>query len=231
MSVSISGKELRSNRGTSRISNLQQEKTRQAQFTLEDNIATDLYSDGTATSSKQIDGLTAVIATTTTSGTYASINTANNAAWRNQVATSVGSTVVNGLSNLRNIANSCSQGAGAPSHPDFYITTQTVHEAFEGLLQPAVRYSVTTSRNAEASVNPVFRGAEIMWDSHCTSGVLYVLNSNHLFFFIHRDANFAMAEGGFQKPINQDALVTQILLQGNLATDNRRKLGKLTGLT
>ena len=49
--------------------------------------------------------------------------------------------------------------------------------------------------------------------------------------FVHSDANFAMAEGGFQKPINQDALVTQILFQGNMACNNRRKNGKLAGVT
>jgi len=48
---------------------------------------------------------------------------------------------------------------------------------------------------------------------------------------VHSDANFSMAEGGFQKPINQDALVTQIFFQGNLSTDNRRKQGKLAGIT
>jgi len=58
-----------------------------------------------------------------------------------------------------------------------------------------------------------------------------VLNSKHMHFFVHSDANFAMSEGGFQKPINQDALVTQILFMGNLATDNRRKQGKLQGIT
>ena len=36
---------------------------------------------------------------------------------------------------------------------------------------------------------------------------------------------------GFQRPINQDALVAQLLYQGNMGTDLRSALGKLTGIS
>ena len=63
-SVSVNGRELRSNKGKSRITNLQQEKITQAAASLTDIVATGAYSDGTGTSSKQLTGLEAMIETT-----------------------------------------------------------------------------------------------------------------------------------------------------------------------
>jgi hypothetical protein len=59
---------------------------------------------------------------------------------------------------------------------------------------------------------------------------MYMLNSAHIMMFVHGKANFAMQDEGFQKPIDQDALVTQILFQGNMAVNNRRKLAVLAGI-
>lgn len=229
VTVAASGKEIRQNGGQSRISDIVKNKINQAMASLTEGVSTDVYSDGTASGSKQISGLAAMVATTTTSGTYASIDTAVNTAWRNQIQATVGAGAVNLIPKLRTAFNDCSQGQGAQTSPDFIMTTQAVHEIAEALLVPAVRYS--GGEKADMSVDPYFRGVPIKWDDHCQSGVLYLLNGNHMFFFVHRDANFSMDDEGMQKPINQDARLTQILLQGNLGCDNRRKLGKLTGIT
>jgi len=231
-SISVSGKELRSNKGPSRLADIQKEKINQASMSLTDLIATGLYSDGTGSSSKQLTGLEAMIETTPGTVSYASVPTGNTA-WRNQVQSSVGAAASNLLPKLRTAWNSCTQGkGGVNSSPDMLVTTQTVYEALEALLFPAVRYESNPKGGADAGISTLkFKGAEVVWDAYCTSGMLYLLNSNHLCLFVHGDANFAMADGGFQKPINQDALVTQVLFQGNLATDNRRKQGKLQGIT
>lgn len=230
VSVALSGLELRSNRGQSKVRDLQKEKMTQAEMSLVDGLATDAYSDGTATN--QMAGLLAIIATTTTSGSYASIDSAVNTAWRNQIQASVGAGAVNLLPKLRILANSCSQGQGAQSAPDAYFTTQTVLETYESIVQPQVRYEQNPKGGADLGIQTLmFKGAPIMWDAYCQSQALYALNSQHIFFFVHKDANLTLSEGGFQKPINQDALVAQILFQGNMATNNRRKLGKLIGVT
>ena len=54
---------------------------------------------------------------------------------------------------------------------------------------------------------------------------------NHLFLYVHEDANFDETDEGMQKPINQDGLVTQLLFMGNMLCNNRRKEGKVSGLT
>ena len=62
-SVSVNGRELRSNKGKSRITSLQQEKISQAAASLVDIVATGAFSDGTGTGSKQMTGLEAMIET------------------------------------------------------------------------------------------------------------------------------------------------------------------------
>src|SRR3990167_58603 len=235
VSISVSGNELRLNKGPSRLVNLQQDKIAQATSSLTDLLAIGAYSDGTGQSSTQMTGLEAMIATTITSGTYASINFGTNTAWRNQIEATVGAAATNLIPKMRTLYNSCSQGKGGLFQgPDAIFTTQTVYEALEALIFPMFRYSDTSKVNVgigKENSGLMFKGASVMWDAYCTSGDLYMLNSNNVMMFIHQDANLSMAEGGFQKPINQDALVTQILFQGNMATNNRRKLGKLQGIT
>ena len=225
----ISGLDKRSNQGETRIRDLTKDKLFQAEATLADNLATDAYSDGTADGSKQITGLTAMIATTVTSGTYAGINFGTNDKWRNQVATSVGNAAVNLLPALRTLHNDCGELAGVLGQSDGIFTTQTVSEALEALVVPAVRYGAKDK--GELSIVPMFRSSEINWEAKCSSGVLYLLNSNHIFWFVHKDANLTQVNEGFQRPVNQDAYVEQILFQGNMGTNLRAALGKLTGIS
>lgn len=233
-SVVINGKELRANRGSlTKLANLLEEKNRQTKESLIDGMATGLFSDGTGTASKQMTGLTAAIATDPTTGTYGAINSATNDKWRNRIQTNVGAAATALLPKLRNVVNSAMLGAqGADSKPDMIVMPQNIHEAFEALLFPQVRYGPNPSGGADAGIEVLkFKGIEVFWDPYCTSGVVYVLNSNHLMVFVHSDANLKMTEAGFQQPVDQDALMAQILFMGNVAVNNRRKLGKLTGVT
>jgi len=233
VSVAVSGRELRANGGSKeKVADIQSAKFEQASMSLMDTISTDVYSDGTGNGSKAITGLAAMNETTPGTTEYASVPTANTY-WVNQVQASVGSATTNLLPKLRTLVNDCKQGKGAAAtKPDFGITTQAIHEALEALIYPQVRYAPNPSGGADAGIDILkFKGINVEWSDYCTSGEFHVLNSNHIMFFIHKDANFSMADGGFQRPINQDAFVAQILFMGNLATNNRRKSGKLAGVT
>ena len=227
--VVISGLEKRSNQGESRIRDLGKDRMFQAEATLADNLATDAYSNGTLSGSKQITGLDAMVATTVTSGTYASINFGSNTVWRNNVIASVGNAAANLLPNLRIIYNDCLEIAGVEGEPDGIFTTQTMAETLEALIIPAVRYA--PGGEGDLSVKPRFRAASVFWEAKCQSGTLYLLNSRHIFIFVHKDAYFSMGAAGMQSPVNQDAFLAPILFQGNMATNLRSAHGKLVGLT
>ena len=227
--VVISGLEKRSNQGESRIRDLAKDRMFQAEATLADNLATDAYSNGTANGSKQITGLEAMVADTVTSGTYADINFGDNDKWRNNVISGVGNAAANLLPNLRTLYNDCTEIAGVEGGPDAIFTTQTMAETLEALIVPAIRY--TPGGEGDLSIKPRFRAADIYFESKCPSGKLYVLNSNHIFIFVHRDAYFSMGPDGMQSPVNQDSFLAPILFQGNMGYNLRSSLGKLTGLT
>ena len=227
----INGLEQRQNGGEAAVKDLAKDRIRATELEIGDNLTTDAFSLGTTDGSKQVTGLAAMIADDPTSGTYANIDSSVNTKWRNQVTLTVGAGATNLLPALRVLHNNCMEGSDSVnSAPDAIFCTQAIHETAEAVVQPAIRYA-GGGGEGEMGINPMFRGAKFLWDSHCQSQTLYMLNSNHLFFFMHRDAALAMTPEGFQRPINQDAYTAQILFQGNMGTNNRRKLGKLGGVS
>ena len=231
--LAIDGLSLRNNAGPAQINDIMTEKIRQGELSMGDGIATGIFSDGTGSGNKQLTGLSAAVDTTPADTTYAGIDPADNTAWRNRAVATVGDAAANLISNMRNVYNSCSRGSeGVASSPDFIVTTQTIHEALEALIAPRVRYEQNPSGGADAGIETLkFKGAEVIWDDYCTAGTMYMLNSAHIMMFVHGKANFAMSDEGFQKPIDQDALVANILFQGNIAVNNRRKHGVLAGIS
>ena len=232
-SVVISGREMRINKDNrSKLFDLLEARLNNAAMSLADVITTGLYTNGTGNGSLNITGLEAAIETSPGTIAYADVPVGNTA-WQNKVSTGTGAAAVNLLPGLRSVSNQCSQGSeGFDSVPNLYISPRTVHESYEASLSPQVRYEQNPEGGADGGINTLlFRGMPFIWSDYCTSGTVYVLNLNHMFLYVHEDANFAETDEGLQKPVNQDSLVTQILMMGNFAANNRRKLGKLTGVT
>ena len=230
-SLVVTGREKRINGDLkSRVLSISDMKMKQAASSLIDVVTTGIYSDGTGNGSKNITGLEALIETTPGTTAYAGVPTTNTA-WRNNVKTSSGAAATNLLPDLRTQYNNAAKGSGmAATPPDCIMTTQTVFESLEALLFPQLRY--TSNDEANAGFDKLrFKNAKVQWDTYCTAGTAYILNLNHLYLFCHVEANFAPSGKGMQKPINQDVLVDQVLFQGNLAGDNRKKFSKITGIT
>ena len=231
-SVVISGREKNINKDSqSKLFDLLQGRLNNAVKSLVDTLTTGIYSDGTGNGSKDITGLEAIIETAPGTTAYASVPVANTA-WRNKFKTGVGAGAVNLLPNLRLISNQASQGSeGADSSPNLYVTTRSIHESYEASIQPQARYQMSNMA-ADGGINTLtFRGQPFIWSDYCTSSTVYVLNLNHLYLFVHEDANFQPSGEGLQKPINQNSGVDQMFFMGNMLCDNRRKQGKLTGVT
>ena len=231
-SVVISGREKNINKDSqSKLFDLLQGRLNNAVKSLVDTITTGIYSDGTGNGSKDITGLEAIIETAPGTTAYASVPVANTA-WRNKFKTGVGAGAVNLLPNLRLISNQASQGSeAADASPNLYVTTRSIHESYEASLQPQARYQMSNMA-ADGGINTLtFRGQPFIWSDYCTSSTVYVLNLNHLYLFVHEDANFQPSGEGLQKPINQNSGVDQMFFMGNMLCDNRRKQGKLTGVT
>lgn len=230
-SITISGKEERQNAGTSRIINLLEAKTNQAELSLTQTLSTGLFSDGTGNGSKDLTGLVAMVAST---GTYGGINSATYTWWQAGVeATSEAL----GLPKMRTAFNTAS--VGGKDTPDLIVTTQALYESYESLFtQVSISGGGSTfmtqsdgmKRAADGGFQALqFKGVPVVWDELCNSGVMYFLNTKHMKLTAHADANFKTTD--FVKPENQDARTAQILFMGNLTCNRRKSFYKLTTKT
>jgi hypothetical protein len=193
-------------------------------------INSDLFSDGTGNSSKQIGGFQHIISATPTTGTVHGINRANFAFWRNQQVT--GTKTTSAFDNLRaamrSCYNLCSNGVAA-DHPTSAVTSRTVFEGYEGLLLANERF--TDKGDGEGGFkNEVlkFKGCKIAYDNDCVSDSL---------FFWGKTLKLAYKKGSWFKmleairPANQTLTVYPVRTMCNLITTNARRTGVVTVIT
>jgi hypothetical protein len=218
VSIGITGLEKRNNNGEAAMINLLTAKTKQAEMSLRDRMSVDAFGDGTGNNSKNLTGLSALISATITLGGISPTTYT----WWVPTVTSTASFAASGIDNMRTTFNSVTFGN---DKPDAIFTTQTIYEYYEKALQPQERFQSNSVADA-GFMNLTFKGVPIMFDRDCTSGKMYFLNSNALSFVVHSDADFAT--GPFVTPENQDVSTAMVIFQGNLTTNNRRKLASAT---
>lgn len=221
VSISISGKEERQNSGTSRILNLLEAKTKQAEMSLTQVLSEGLFSDGTGNGGKNLTGFLAMV---DDAGTYGGINSASHTWWR---ATVEEASEALGLADMRSAYNSAS--VGGKDAPTLIVTSQALYESYEALFTNVAisgggsnfsTMSAGRKQMADGGFQTLeFKGVPIIWDEQCQSDRMYFVNTKHMKLVMHKDANFKTTD--FVKPENQDARVAQILVMGNL-TCNRR---------
>ena len=220
-SIAISGIEEAKNNGEQEIINLLEAKIMQAEESMRESFNQMFFADGTGNSGKDWNGLGNLVEA---SGTAGGINsaTSGNEFWRSyEENTSAALT----LAQMATAYNSVSVGN---DHPDTLLTTQTLFEKYEALLQPNLRYTDTKTADAGFQ-NLLFKAAPVMYDVHCTAGVFYFLNSKYITLVGHSNKWFSQTE--FIKPEDTDARYALIMCYGNLTIRNRAKQGKLTAKT
>jgi len=223
-SLTISGKEMRQNSGDAAVINLLKAKTQQLELSYANAFNEQLFADGTGNDSKDIGGLKHIL-TEDGTGTVGGINSSTYTWWKNYFDDGAGSSYNALLADMRTMYNTISKGV---DFPDIGITSQTIYQAFEGLMVATVNYAIglVDGRTADYGFqNLKFKGMTLSWDSDCTADYLYMLNSNYLELVTHADANFAMQD--FIKPDNQDAKSALMLWMGNLVCSNRSRQGLL----
>lgn len=220
-SIAISGIEEAKNNGEHAIINLLEAKIMQAEESMREGFNQMFFGDGTGNSGKNWNGLGNLVESGNTVGGIDS-SAVGNEFWRSYEENTAGALT---LLQMATAYNSVSVGN---DHPDVILTTQTLFEKYESLLQPQLRY--TDSKTADAGFqNLLFKSAPIMYDVHAPAGTMFFLNSKYLKLVGHSDKWFAQTE--FVRPENQDARFALIMCYGNLVTSNRKKQGKLTGKT
>lgn len=220
-SVTISGPEIRKNKGEKAVMSLLKAKVMQAEQSMKKKLAEAMYATGAVDAEGgAMHSLATIIAAT---GTVGGIAKATYSWWQSQSGTAA-SFAANGLSEMRNIFNDCSL-QDQTDKPDLITTDQTNYERYEGILQPQERFN--DSKMADAGFeNLKFKAIPMTWDSYATAGKMYFINTNHLKMVVHTDAD--MKFGDFQEPENQDAKVAKLISMLEMTSDNCSKHGVLT---
>jgi hypothetical protein len=218
-SIAISGIEEAKNNGEQEIINLLEAKIMQAEESMRESFNQMFFADGTGNSSKDWNGLGNLVESGNTVGGIDS----NTYTWWKSKEENTATALT--LAQMSTMYNNVSVGN---DHPDTLLTTQTLFEKYEALLQPNLRYTDTKTADAGFQ-NLLFKAAPVMYDVHCTAGVFYFLNSKYITLVGHSNKWFSQTE--FIKPEDTDARYALIMCYGNLTVRNRAKQGKLTAKT
>jgi hypothetical protein len=221
--ISISGLEERvQNVGDKAIIKLLESKVTQAEMSLADKLDIDLWAS--AVTGTNINTVVTLVDQTTSTG---QVSKSSNSWWQCQTTAS-GSFAARGLADMRNLYNNITNQSLAKGAPDLICSDQASYQYYEATVQPQLRYSDTDMADAGFE-NLRFKGATMTYDPNTPSGKMYMLSSDALKLVTNKGTNFITTK--FVVPANQDAKVAQILWAGQLASDNIRRLGSLTGIT
>ncbi|ABK44224.1 conserved hypothetical protein [Magnetococcus marinus MC-1] len=224
VAVSISGLEQLQNSGTEAVIELMESRLKNAERTMINNIAADLYSDGTADSGKQIGGLQLLVADDPTTGTVGGIDRASWSFWRNVSydCTTDGGASATG-SNIQQYMNAVwLQLVRGTDRPDLIIADNNFYKLYLESLQAVQR--VASNEMADAGFTSVkFMDADVVFDGgyggNAPDNHMYFINSNYLKWRPHKDRNMVPI-GPERFSTNQDATVQLIGVAGNLCLSN-----------
>jgi hypothetical protein len=226
--VVMSALETDRNSGEGRVFPLLPAKLDNLKDSMRAKINTDMFSDGTANSSKGIGGLAYLISSTPTTGIVGAINRANFTFWRNQQTSGAKTTTIydNLRAAMRSIYNLCSNGIG-DAHPSAIVTDRATFEGFEGLLLANERFT-SKDEGDGGFKNEVlkFKGAKISYDVACTVGNVYFFNPRFLKLVYVKGSWFKMRAA--VEPADQTIEVYLVRTICNLITTNARRLGVVT---
>ena len=230
VAISISGLEELQNSGEEAIINLLAGRIKNADRTLMNNIALDIYSDGTADGGRQIGGLQLLVAAVNTN-TVGGINAGTYTFWQNKVFSSVtngGSpaTSANIQSYMNRLYLQLVRGADSP---DLIVADNNYYRLYLESLQAIQR--IAGDSEASAGFNSLkYMNSDVVLDGGFGGGAptntMYMLNTDYLFFRPHAKRNMVPI-GDDRYAVNQDAMVKLIGFAGNMTTSNRFLQGYL----
>ena len=191
--------------------------------------------------------------------TYAGLSRSAYSVLNADVTTSVGSLT---LDDIGASIDGCTVGSHAPK---LILTTPTIWRAIEDLLFPSVSATYGAAGSKRGNINRMgdvgagqalqglagytaiyYRGIPIVKDVKCTSGYIYYLNTDFLFWAglphwkhgmvslggdilegVDNQAptNHGVAWTGFKEPIDQDGVTGQFLLYGQMVCTSPRHQG------
>ena len=226
VAVTMSGLEEIQNAGKEQMIGLMSSRINVAQATMKNNISVGIYSDGTASAGKQIDGLNLQVPSTNNTGTNGGINRSTYAFWRNQTQTEANLTKDNIEAAMTALWVKCVRGM---DHPDLIPADNTSYSAFLQSLTDRQRFVKDGGMAKLGWPSLAFQQGEVVLDGgidgQCPANTMFFLNTDYLAWRPHSRRNMVPLRKRFAT--NQDATVTYLAFAGNLCLSNASVQGRL----
>jgi hypothetical protein len=215
--VAMSGRERRANRDEAQLLDLAESKVEAAVSRLKNVYSASLRGDGTAFGGMEFDGLKKAVSTSPSSGTYGKIDRTSNAFARNLAIN-----VTLSASNIQeNITDAISRLTRGDEQPDLGIMDRTAWKYLHSSLTAIQRIHLPT-KEAKAGFRKLsYDGCDFVFDGGYGSAVLEtnscrLLNTNYWTIDLVRGADFKPLTPTMDRPVDQDAFFTVIIVEGNL---------------
>jgi hypothetical protein len=225
--VVISGLEMLQNAGREKMIDLLDARLGVAESTIANLISGGLYSDGTGSGGKEIDGLDAAVPLDPTTGTYGGIDRATWTFWQSQLvdAASADPTTIQGLFNDLWVKQ-----VRGTDRPDLIMVDNVVWSTYVESLQAQQRFtSPETGNLGFPSIK--FMDADVVLDGgiggFCPAGTAFFLNTDYIHYRPHSNRNMVPLSPNRRYATNQDAEVQILAWAGNLTTSGAQFQGRL----
>lgn len=220
----ISGRERRANKNKEQLLNLIDEKMEATMSRLKNTVTASIKGDGTGFGGREFDGLKKAVSTSPTSGTYGQIDrsVASNA-WARNVVNNVTLTALNVQEEITETVMPLVRGSEGP---DCAIAGATAWKFLHSSLTAIQRIN-DQSKTGRGGFRELYYDGMKFWFDGGFDGVggtgttlgantCYLLNSDTWTFEVDSLADFVPLAPKLDRPSNQDAFFTVVIVEGNL---------------
>jgi hypothetical protein len=215
--VAISGRERRANRDEAQLLDLAESKMQAAISRLKNTVSTSLRGDGTAFGGLEFDGIKKAVSTSPSSGTYGTIDRGTNT-WARNYAVQVTLAAANVQENITDVISRLTRG---DEQPDLGLMDRTAWKYLHSSLTAIQRIQLPAKKAVAGFRVLNYDGCDFVFDGGFGGQVLEtnscrLLNTKYWTFDMVRGADFKPLAPTMDRPVDQDAFFTVILVEGNL---------------
>jgi len=215
--IAISGRDRRANRDDAQLLDLVETKMKAAVSRLKNTVSTSLRGDGTASGGLEFDGIKKVISTSPSSGTYGTIDRATNT-WARNIAVN---TVLTAANVQETVSDAISQIVRGDEQPDLGLMDRTAWKFLHSSLTAIQRINLPSKKVVAGFRSLSYDGCDFVFDGGFGSSVLEtnsvrLMNTKYFSFDMVRGADFKPLAPEMSRPVDQDAVFTVVIVEGNL---------------
>ena len=215
--IAISGRDRRANRDDAQLLDLVETKMKAAVSRLKNTVSTSLRGDGTGTGGLEFDGIKKAISTSPSSGTYGTIDRATNT-WARNIAIN---TVLTAANVQETVSDAISQIVRGDEQPDLGLMDRTAWKFLHSSLTAIQRINLPSKKVVAGFRSLSYDGCDFVFDGGFGSSVLEtnsvrLMNTKYFSFDMVRGADFKPLAPEMSRPVDQDAVFTVVIVEGNL---------------